>query len=122
MALNRRHFGKSIGPAGSRAKGGRGINHPNLIVLDHADRLTRGLVRQTQDHGVNTVDHLGPRRRVLTAIFRQGGHHQVRARGEALADLKTRRSHFTVDENPIGHDLCLLVGVSAPVMGTKPIA
>ena len=78
---------------------GARIDEARCTVTGQRYRLSRCVVRQTQDHQVNSIDHAELGNRVLALLDRQAHQFDVIARDQTLTNLESGRSVFAVDKN-----------------------
>jgi hypothetical protein len=81
----------------------RGVNNLHRIVSDQRNGLSRCVVRQAQNHGVDGIEQRSARVSILALRRIDGRQFEVAPRFEALADLQARGARFTVNKNSRSH-------------------
>src|SRR5579859_8008499 len=121
-ALRPRHLGEAVGPAISRPVGRGGIDHTRPVVLDEADRLARGVIRQAENDHIGAVDDLLARRSLLPPRGIDRDELDITAARKPLQDLQSRRAGFAVDEDFRCHDGTLVALSGALIPGERELS
>ena len=93
------HLGETVGPAGSGAVRGGGVDDDRAGVLHKRDRLDGGGVGQAEEGDVGRVERLGTSGRVFAQLIGHAEQLDVGTAREPVVDAQTGGARLAVDED-----------------------